>query len=395
MGEYLDGQSLWDVEKRFVRAITAMESNGVLVNQELSRSEIALGTQIMDSITESLDGLKPSSPKDLKELLIDGLGLPVVKTSDKTGRPSFDKHAMEEYEILLSHKQDLTAQRILEYRGWQKAVSTYFTAFIEKASADGRIRPNFKIHGTRTSRLACEKPNFQQIPRTTDDAKRWNVNTKKCIIPTPGWRNWEFDYGNLELRLAAAYSDQRNLIDAFNRGDNIWEVMMNDLVWNNKSRVKTFTYSVLFGAGVTRIMNAFGVSRYEAQKLIKEFFAPYPRVKWTIGQINDGAKEQGKITLWTGRIRHFPPTESSHKAFNSLMQGGGAEIVKRALIEIFETVCDSFCRLVLTVHDSIVFEIVDGMEDRYIPRIRAIMERIPTDFFGMSFTVDCHEWGQG
>jgi DNA polymerase-1 len=370
-----------------------MEQNGVLVNQELARSEIQMGNEIMGNITESLNGLKPTSPKDLQELLIERLELPVVKRSKKTNKPSFDKYAMEEYEAILSNKQDTTAQRILEYRGWQKAVSTYFTSFIEKAHGDGRIRPNFKLHGTRTSRLACEKPNFQQIPKTTDERKRWNLNTKKCIVPTPGWRLWEADYGNLELRLAAVYSDQQNLIDAFNRGDKIWEVMKGDLGWDDKNRVKTFTYSVLFGAGVKRIMNAFGVSRSEAVKLIKEFYAPYPRLKWTIGQVNDGAEQQGYITYWTGRRRHFPATESSHKAFNSLMQGGGAEIVKRALIEIFETVCDEFCRLVLTVHDSIVLEIREGYEHIYLPRIQSIMERIPTNFFGMTFTVDVHEWG--
>lgn len=372
-----------------------MESVGVLVDQELARSEITMGTKIMEDIVNGLDGLKPTSPTDLKKLLIDGLGLPIVKTSEKTGKPSFDKYAMEDYELILATKDDDTAKKILEYRGWGKAISTYFTSFIDKACHDGRIRPNFKIHGTKTSRLSCEKPNFQQIPRTTDEAKRWNKYTKKCIVPTPGWKLWEFDYSNLELRLAAAYSQQENLMEAFNSGQNIWKYMMSELGWNDKNRVKTHTYRTLYGAGLRKTAAGEGITLNEAKKLINDFYKPYPRLKYTLKQINDGAKEQGYISLWTKRRRHFPPTESSHKAANSLFQGSGAEVVKRALIEVYETVCDEFCRLVITVHDSIGLEIREGMEDRYIPRVIAIMERIPTNFFQMKFTVDCHIWAEG
>src|SRR5690606_24969775 len=107
----------------------------------------------------------------------------------------------------------------------------------------------------------------------------------------------------------------------------------------------------------------------------------FPRLQWASETINQGAKEQGYVRYWTGRRRHFPATESNHKAFNSVLQGGGAEIVKRALIEIAETVADENCRLVLTVHDSIVLEIKDGMEDDYLQRAKSIMERIPTEFF--------------
>lgn len=383
--------SLWEWEKRFVRAITSMEQVGVMVNRQLAQQELSLGQTRMAAISDDLGQLNPSSPQDLELLLLGRLGLPVVKTSDKTGKPSFDKYAMEEYELLLANRQDTTAQSILEYRGWQKACSTYFEKFLSLRSADGRLRPNFKLHGTRTGRLSCETPNLQQIPRKTSEAKRWGLNTKKCITGPNGWRLWELDYANLELRLAAIYSGQTALIDAFNTDTvGIWDMMSELLGGWEKTKTKTATYAILYGAGNKRL-DLIGIDR----KAKKHYFDTFPRLKWASEAINAGAKEQGHVRYWTGRRRHFPPSESPHKAFNSVLQGGGAEIVKRALVEIYETVCDQYCRLVLTIHDSIVLEIRKGMEGPYLAKAQSIMERIPTEFFEMTFTVDCHEWGKG
>jgi DNA polymerase-1 len=370
-----------------------MERIGISVNTGLAESELSLGTKRMREITSDLGGLNASSPKDLEELLTRRLGLPIVRRTNN-GAPSFDKYAMEEYELLLSNKQDPTAQNILEYRGWQKACSTYFEKFLSLLSPDGRLRPNFKLHGTRTGRLSCETPNLQQIPRTTSEAKRWGLNTKKCISPMMGFQLWELDYSNLELRLAAIYSGQDNLIQAFNTGQAIWDYMSELLGGWEKSKTKTVTYATLYGAGTKKLSQTMGVSLQEAKKTKKRYFDTFPRLKWASETINDGAKEQGYVSYWTGRRRHFPATESTHKAFNSVLQGGGAEVVKRALVEISETVCDEYCRLVLTVHDSIVLEIRKGYEAPYLSQAKRIMETIPTDFFEMMFTVDAHVWGE-
>ena len=374
-----------------------MEQNGVSIDSALAQSEIEVGTAIMDTIVQDLDGLKPSSPKDLEELLIGRLGLPVVKRSLKTGKPSFDKYAMEDYELILQNRDDDTAQKILEYRGWQKAITTYFTAFLRFTGSDGRLRTRFNTIGTRTSRLSAEKPNLQQIPRVS--SKRWNCNTKGCIVPRSGYRLWEIDYSNLELRLAAIYAEQTNLIDAFNRGDKIWDYMLGVLGggWQ-KNQVKTFTYMILYGAGYKKIALTMGKDLKEAKKQKDEYFGLFPRIEWASKTINDGAKSTGYVSLWTGRRRHFTGGESPHKAFNSVLQGGGAEVVKRALIRIWRELTDcnknSLCKLVLTVHDSVVLEIKEGYETAFLPAAIKIMEEIPTQFFNMVFSVDCHEWGR-
>lgn len=390
--------SLWDYEKSFVQVLNSMEQNGVSINSELADSEIKVGTSIMDGIVQDLDGLKPSSPKDLEELLIGRLGLPVFKRSTKTGKPSFDKYAMEDYELALSFRNDDSAQKILEYRGWQKAITTYFTSFLDRVGKDGRLRTRLNLVGTRTSRLTSEKPNLQQIPRVSK--KRWNRNTKACIVPRAGFRLWEIDYSNLELRLAAIYAGQQNLIDAFNRGDKIWDYMTTVLGggWP-KDETKTFTYMILYGAGYKKIALTMGKDLKEAKRQKEEYFGLFPRIEWASQTINDGAKSTGYVSLWTGRRRHFNNGESPHKAFNSVLQGGGAEVVKRALIRIWEELTDfnrnTLCKLVLTVHDSIVLEIKEGWEEAFTTRAAQIMREIPSEFFGMNFDVDIHEWGMG
>jgi DNA polymerase I-like protein with 3'-5' exonuclease and polymerase domains len=110
---------------------------------------------------------------------------------------------MEQYDEILSHSDDKRAQLVLEFRGWQKAVSSLYKPATELVSIDGRIRPNFKAHGTKTGRLSCESPNLQQIPRS--GTKPWNGDAKQTFIPELGFKLVEFDYSQLEFRLAAAY----------------------------------------------------------------------------------------------------------------------------------------------------------------------------------------------
>lgn len=397
-------EDIWEKEKAFVQALHSMEQLGVAIDTELCQSEYEMGQIRMAEIVCALGNLNPASPKDLEELLINRLGLPLVRATKGTKqlpedqqKPSFDRLAMEEYEILLNARGDITAKLVLEYRGWQKACSTYFRAFLDKQSADGKIRPNFKVHGTRTSRLSCEVPNLQQIPRQTDEAKRWGLNTKKCIVPSMGCRLWELDYSNLELRLSAIYSGQSNLIQAFNTGQAIWDYMSGLLGGWEKNKTKTVTYATLYGAGNKKLADTMGVPLDEASDTKDLYFNTFPQIKDTILRVNTHAKQAGYIKLWTGRRRHFPSTESPHKAFNSLIQGSGAEVVKWALIEIWETLTarntNPLCKLVLTIHDSLVLEIKEGYEQTYLPKAKEIMERIPTEYFGMSFAVEVHEWG--
>src|ERR1044072_9974467 len=138
-------------------------------------------------MTELLDelGYNLGSRKDLEKLLIEDLGLPILDGQvTKSGNLSFAKNFMEEYEEILSTMDSPVAQNILEYRGYQKAVSSYWKAYLRLVSPDGRLRPNFMQHGTKLGRLSCRDPNLQQIPRATE--KPWNKRVKAGFLARPG-----------------------------------------------------------------------------------------------------------------------------------------------------------------------------------------------------------------
>lgn len=386
--EGFDGP-LWERELKFVDLIQRMEAIGVLIDQDLCEQEIEYGTERMQVIRKELNGLNPMSGKDLHFLLIDQLGLPVQKLTDK-GAVSFDKEAMEAYEQILELRKDPTASRILEYRGWQKTVSSNYESYMSLLSHKGTVHPNFKLWGPRTTRLSCEKPNLQQIPRSS--ANRWNGRLKKAFLPRPGFRNYEFDYANLEFRLAAVYSQEPNMILPLSQGFKPFDAMAEQLGWERQD-CKTFTYATLYGGGIKRIRDLFDIPFEEAKQRRSDWFGTYPAVQVSSNKASRLAERRGYVSLWTGRRRHLSRNEG-YKAFNSLLQGGAAELVKSVMLALDEVIDWDECSMLIQVHDSIWFQIATGTEDKWIPIIREIMENVSAHnkhFGKIPFPVDMKE----
>jgi DNA polymerase I - 3''-5'' exonuclease and polymerase domains len=390
---------LWDIEQNFTRLLSSMEQRGIRVDQDLARSELEFGEKRMQEIVNELGGLNPGSNKDLQELLLNQLKLPVVKRTKPSqrhpgGQPSFAKEQMEVYDELLERRNDSRAKLVREYRGWSITCGLNYKPYVERVSSDGRIRCNYKMHGTKTSRLSCEKPNLQQIPKNSD--KRWNGKLKKAFIPDPGYRLWEGDYKQLEFRLSAAYGKQTDLIDVFNdESRDIFEEMSKE-VGMTRFDTKTLNYTLAYGGGIDRISGVFGVSTAAARAIRSDYYSKYPGLAKATKLAALRCQEQGYIELWTGRRRHFEnPEKEAHKAFNSAMQGGAAEIVKRAMLRCDkEGLNTNECRMLLQVHDSVVFEIQEGLEDKYLPEIKKVMEDVRPSFRGVKFAVDIHEWSE-
>lgn len=389
----------WDHKQDFVRCIVKMESRGVRVDTALCLRMAAIGETQMAEVLELL-GLNPGSPKDQYELFVERLGLPVLKRSKKTQNPSFDKEVVAQYEEILENRdeKDTTAELVLCYRGWQKAVSSNYKPYVGLLSPDGRLRPNYKLHGTKTGRMSCEKPNLQQIPRVSD--KPWNGSMKQAFIPDEGYELWEFDYSQLEFRLGAAYAAQFQpdlpLIKIFNDPErDVFEEMSKIENWP-RQKIKTRTYTIQFGGGAERLKNVFGVSLEEGQKIRQKFFDTYPGFDAVMRKAKTKVKTNGKLQLWSGRYRHFmfPDTES-HKGFNAVIQGGAADIVNKVMVRLSKEVDHPIeCRMLLQVHDSVMFEIKKELVEHYRPQIVAIMEDVQPDF-GVKFKVDAHRWGEG
>lgn len=385
---------LWDYWNNFKREFTwvvlQMEMRGVRVDTNLCEHMIKVGEARMDELLY-LMGEENLGPKALTRLLLEQLGLPIVKPTPG-GKPSFDKDAMEEYDQILERRDSDLAQWILEYRGWQKSVSSNYRAYLELLSPDGRLRPNYKLHGTKTGRMSCEKPNLQQIPRVTD--KDWNGQMKQAFIPAPGFKLYEADYSQLELRVATAYANEEGLKQVFAEGRDIFTEMAQTLGMPRHD-TKTLVYTIQYGGGITRLKNVFNITQQRAQQIRDNFYNEYPGFRKISRMAQNVAKAKGTVAMWTKRKRHFKwPDSEAHKAFNAVVQGGSADIVAMQMVKLWNEVDnDAECRMLLQVHDSVVFEIKEGREDYYLPKIKEIMENIDQWSEKVKFAVDVHEWG--
>jgi DNA polymerase-1 len=395
-------QEYWTHKQEFTRVVIKMESWGVRVNTEMSQRMMEIGEQELENIRKELKGFNPGSPDQLQELFISKLGLPVIKLTnagkklqnegkqiDPREYASMDKEALAEYEIMLETEDDPTAQLVLKYRGWQKVVSSNYRVYLEKISPDGRVRPNYKLHGTKTGRMSCYQPNLQQIPRSS--AKPWNGNLKQAFIPQDGFSLWEFDYAQLELRFATAVANEETLKDIFAAGRDIFAEMAETLGMVRYD-AKTFVYSTQYGAGLDRLMHVFKVSRDRAEEMRNNYYNSYPGFVRMSNKAKSICRMRGKIQLWSGRYRHFWDREGdSHKAFNSYVQGGAADIVEHIMVRLDREIVSEDVRMLLAVHDSTVFEIRNDLVDDVVPEIQRIMEDIKPDF-GVRFAVEAKQW---
>ena len=382
--------SLWETESEFIRLMARIKERGILIDTAFSRKKVIEGTRILNQTKGEL-GWNPGSTQQLGKYLIDDLGLPVIKRTEN-GNPSFDKEALEEYELYLDATGDDTASKVLTYRGWQKTVSSNFQAYLDLMDKDKILHPNYKIHGTRTGRLSCEKPNLQQIPRGSE--KPWNGDVKKAFIPrnpelrkNPLWPKRSingkiklrtFDFKQVEFRLAAAYAGEKELIEVFNSGADIFDEMSKRL-GRPRHQIKTFVYATLYGAGKSKVGLILGVPQKEAEELYNEYHGTWPGFREIANKATRLAQNDGYIEYWSGRRRHLTKGEA-HKAWNSVLQGGAFEIVKRRMLALKDE------PIVLQVHDSITIEDDDNCD---VDRIKKTLEDVPeSKQLGIKFEVD-------
>lgn len=421
-------RDLWAWEQEFIRDVMGpMMDLGIKIDLDFCMREYMRGVAAMDECTKEL-GFKASQSSKLQKLFIEELGLPVVKHTksclkcfpvDKRaqrqsvhtheGKPSFDKDAMAEYEMLLEKSKDERASIVLRFKGWQKTTSSNYMPYLKLVDNEGVLHPGYKLHGTKTGRLSCADPNLQQIPKTSD--KDWNGNLKSAFIPRDGYELWTVDYAQLQFRMTVAYAVAwakdngvedpavQALLDIFNDPmRDIFTEMASQMGWL-RADVKTLVYLILFGGGGAQASLAFGVSLEQGKELVEEFHTMYPEVRKVSNDAQKQALKHGYVRYWTGRRRHFPKWSAYYRAFNAVIQGGEAEIIKRAMILIKKEVCDQNCHLILQIHDEVALEIAEGMEDKYLPRVQECMVRATEEFneyvgVKMRFETSAKAWGE-
>lgn len=404
-------ETLWPEKQDLIRVIIEMKRRGIEIDQEVCREMVAVGEQRQKDLARELgypavpkkptkmypnpdpDPMPTLGPLALKDLFIDRLGMEPMNVSEKTGKPSFAKDVMEEYDIILDRLDSPEAKLVKAYRGWQKTTSAAYRPYLELVDHDGRLRCEYRTTTTVTGRLSCVKPNLQQVPKSTD--KEWNGKVKEAFVAREGYTLINADFSQLELRLATAYAGEQGLKQVFEEGRDIFDEMSGDLGFS-RGDTKTFVYSTQYGAGEKRIMNAFGVSKDRAKQMINTYKNTYPMFARLNDRVMARAEAKLEVRIWTGRYRHFKYKNESYKAMNSVIQGGAADLMERCMVHCFKTLDNPDCQMLLQVHDSITWEVKTELVEHYMPLIKSTMEDVNTyvghNEFDVKFAVEVEFW---
>ncbi len=381
-------QLFYEVEMPLVEVLTRMEWTGIRVDADfLGHLSDELGHQLIGlekAIHELGQGaFNINSPKQLGEVLFEKLGLPKgkkTKTGWSTNVEVLEKLA-EEHEI---------AKKILDYRSLSKLKNTYSDALPKLINRrTGRVHTSFNQAVTATGRLSSSDPNLQNIPIRTAEGRR----IREAFLPEAGWILVSADYSQVELRVMAHLADVAALKESFAAGEdihkrtageifNVFPEMVSDEM---RRQAKTINFGVLYGMGAFSLAKDLGISRGEAQSFIDHYFERYPAVLNFLEQKKQEARECQYVTTLLGRHCAVPEINSKNGAIRSYaernainypVQGSAADIIKVAMIRIDRCLREEQlqARMLLQVHDELVFEVPADELDRVIALIRQEME---------------------
>jgi DNA polymerase-1 len=347
-------ENLWPEVNEYMEVTLAMERRGVLVDVEgaqrlLEASERHL-EELLASIRQDagLPSFNPNSPVQVGKLL-------KVK---KTDVDSLNK---------LKHP---VAKKIVAYRSWTKARSTYYEAFLRLADANHRIHTSLNLIGTISGRISCREPNLQALPRESDIFK-----VRGLVVAPPGYRLMAWDWSQAELRLMAHYTRDPFLMEAYWTGADVHGLTAERL-GIGRYEAKRINFGSVYGIGVPGLMHELNISRKVASEFLAGFHQLMPGVGRLYRTAEAIAKRDGVIPMWTGRRRHFRADYEHHKASSNLIQGGVAEMMRVAITALYPTVTGLGAMPVLQVHDEILFEVPDDPDTlaRTAKEIKTVME---------------------
>lgn len=367
---------LQDIEIPLSIVLASMERSGFLLDSEGLKSygeELEQRIAVLQSEIYELVGYEfnLNSPKQLGVALFEKLGLPAKKKT-KSGY-STSAEVLEELRDV--HP---CIDKLLSYRTLTKLKSTYCDGLLDKVSADGRVRSTFNQTETRTGRISSLEPNLQNIPVRTEEGRK----LRKFFRANDGCVLCDADYSQIELRVLAHIAEDENMIKAFASGTDIHTATASvafglpiDMVTPQlRSRAKAVNFGIVYGIGAFSLAKDIGVTRKEADNLIKSYLAAYSGVDRYMKEVIEKAKADGYIVTLFGRRRYLPELASSNgmlRAFgervarNAPIQGTAADIIKIAMIRVYNRLKAEKldARLILQVHDELIVECKEEIKD--------------------------------
>ncbi len=376
------------IDMPLVPVLSRIERCGALVSRDLLvQQSHELGTRLLEleQTAYELAGqpFNLGSPKQLGEILFGKLQLPVRKKTP-TGAPSTAE------EVLAELAEEFPLPRLLmEYRGLAKLKSTYTDKLPEMISPrTGRIHTSYHQAVAATGRLSSSDPNLQNIPVRTLEGRR----IRQAFIAPPGYRIVAADYSQIELRIMAHLSGDPRLLEAFSGGEDIhrataaevFGVTLDAVTPDQRRSSKAINFGLIYGMSAFGLAKQLQVGRAEAQDYIERYFARYPGVRQFMDRTRVEAAERGYVETLFGRRLYLPEIgarnanlrqAAERTAINAPMQGTGADIIKRAMLAVDQWLENDKidARLIMQVHDELVFEVAAAQVESFCDQVRALM----------------------
>lgn len=362
-----------NIEMPLMPVLARMERNGVVLDTDTLKeveNDFTARLQTLEKDIYELAGheFTINSPRQVGEVLFGELKLSEKVKKTKSGQYSTSEEVLRDL-----HSKHPIVQKILDYRGLKKLLSTYVEALPKLINpATGHIHTSFNQAVTATGRLSSSNPNLQNIPVRGEDGRE----IRKAFIPEAGEIFFSADYSQIELRIMAHLSGDEHMIEAFNAGHDvhaataarIFHKDIKDISKDERRKAKTANFGIIYGISAFGLAERMDVSRTEAKELIDSYFEMYPKIKDYISKAVDTAREKGYIETEFGRRRYLPDINSRNavvrgyaerNAVNAPIQGTAADIIKIAMIRVQQRLDAEGCkaRMMLQVHDELNFSV--------------------------------------
>ena len=363
----------YDIEMPLVPVLVNIERNGVLLDTEALKQSSAHFTAQMENIEKEIyelagETFNIASPKQVGEVLFDKLRIVEKAKKTKTGQYVTSEEVLES----LRHKHPVV-EKILEHRGLKKLLGTYIDALPQLINPrTGRVHTSFNQTVTATGRLSSSNPNLQNIPIRDENGKE----IRKAFIPDEGCFFFSADYSQIELRIMAHLSEDKNMIDAFLSNHDIhaataakiYKIDLQDVGSDMRRKAKTANFGIIYGISVFGLAERMNVERKEAKELIDGYFETYPGVKAYMDKSIRVAQEKGYVETIFHRKRFLPDINSRNavvrgyaerNAINAPIQGSAADIIKVAMARIYQRFQTEGiqAKMILQVHDELNFSV--------------------------------------
>ena len=369
-----------EVEMPLVPVLARMEMNGARIDEASLAETSKVFTERMETIERDIrevagQELNISSPRQIGELLFDQLKIDSKPKKTKTGQ-----YVTDEATLLALKSKHPVVEKILDYRGYKKLLSTYIDALPQLVNPrTGHIHTSYNQAVTATGRLSSSNPNLQNIPIRDENGKE----VRKAFIPDEGELFFSADYSQIELRLMAHLSQDKNMVEDFNSGHDIhqataakiFKVPIEEVTSTMRRKAKTANFGIIYGISAFGLAERMEVSRGEARQLIDDYFATYPGVKEYMDKSIEKARQLGYTQTLLGRRCQLPDINSRNavvrgyaerNAINAPIQGTAADIIKVAMIRIDKRMREEGLKskMILQVHDELNFSVVPAEKEQ-------------------------------